>query len=124
VNVFVVEDAPMVRQRLIALLGTVLGVVVVGQADSVGSAIEGVLSSEVDAMLLDLQLIGGSGLQVLAAIKPQRPNLRVIVLSNFFTDQHRRASLAAGADVFLDKSSEFGLVPNILRGWLAAQRRN
>jgi two-component system response regulator DevR len=118
VNVFVVEDAAQVRKRLVALLRTVPGVTVVGEADSVTDAIAGVLGSGADTLLLDLQLTDGSGLDVLASIKPQRPALHVIVLSNFTSAQHRKASLAAGADVFLDKSQEFGRVPEILRGWL------
>jgi DNA-binding NarL/FixJ family response regulator len=120
VNVFVVEDAPQVRKRLVALLHTVAGVTVVGEADSVGAAIDGVRAVRPDALLLDLQLIDGSGLDVLTALDPRRAGMHVIVLSNFTSSQHRRASLDAGADFFLDKSQEFGRVPDILRGWLAA----
>jgi len=116
-NVFVVEDAPEVRKRLVAMLRTVRGVDVVGEAESVRGAVDGVLSTAVDVMLLDLQLADGSGLEVLAAVRPQRPGLYVIVLSNFVnTQQYRDASLAAGADVVLDKTSEFGRVREILRG--------
>jgi DNA-binding NarL/FixJ family response regulator len=117
-KIFVVEDAPAVRTRLIAILGTVPGVEVVGEAESVRGAIDGVLSTAADAVLLDLQLADGNGLDVLAAVKPRRPEIHVIVLSNFATPQYRQASLAAGADVFLDKSQEFGRVPEILRSWL------
>ena len=84
------------------------------------SAIDGALAAR-DVMLLDLQLVGGSGLDVLAAVKPQRPGLYVIVLSNFSNaQQYRDASLAAGADVVLDKTKEFGRVREILRGRLDA----
>jgi DNA-binding NarL/FixJ family response regulator len=72
-------------------------------------------------MLLDLQLADGSGLDVLAAVKPQRPGLYVIVLSNFANaQQYRDASLAAGADVVLDKTKEFGRVRDILRDRLSS----
>ncbi|HSD44308.1 MAG TPA: response regulator transcription factor [Burkholderiales bacterium] len=120
VKVFVVEDSPAVRNRLVAMLGTVPGVAVAGEADSVHTATAGVLAAAVDVILLDLQLLDGSGLDVLAQVKPVRPDIRVIVLSNLATPQYREASLAAGADVFLDKSHDFGRVPEILRGWLAA----
>lgn len=117
-NVYVVEDAPQVRSRLVAMLRAIPGVAVVGEADTVGGAIAGVNASAPDALLLDLQLIDGNGLDVLAAVKPQRPDLHVIVLSNFATSQYRAACMAAGADVFLDKSQEFGRVPTILRDWI------
>lgn len=119
-NVFVVEDAPEVRKRLVAMLGTVAGVDVVGEADSVRGAIDGALAAATDVLLLDLQLTDGNGLDVLAAVKPARPGLRTIVMSNFANPQYRQASLAAGADVFLDKSQEFARVPGILRGWLGS----
>lgn len=119
-NIFVVDDAPEIRKRLVAMLSKVPDVKVVGEAESVQGAIAGISGGAVDVMLLDLQLTDGNGLAVLAAVKPQRPELRVIVLSNFANSQYREASLAAGADVFLDKSKEFGRVPTILRGWLDA----
>jgi DNA-binding NarL/FixJ family response regulator len=119
VKVFVVEDAPAVRKRLVAMVGTVAGVQVAGESDSVAGAVAGVLATAADVILLDLQLVDGNGLDVLAAVKPQRPYLRVIVLSNLATPQYRAASLAAGADLFLDKSHDFARVPEILRGWLA-----
>ena len=120
-NVFVVEDAPEVRKRLVAIVRAIPGVTVVGEAGSVRGAIDGALAAAVDVMLLDLQLVGGSGLDVLAALKPQCPGLYVIVLSNFSSaQQYRDASLAAGADVVLDKTTEFGRVREILRGRLDA----
>jgi DNA-binding NarL/FixJ family response regulator len=118
-NVFVAEDAPEVRKRLVAIVRTVPGVDVVGEAGSVRGAIDGALATAVDVMLLDLQLADGSGLDVLAEVKSQRPGLYVIVLSNFVgAQQYRDASLAAGADVVLDKTKEFGRVREILRGRL------
>jgi len=120
VNVFVVEDAPEIRSRLIKMLRTVAGINVVGEADSVNKAIEGVLASAADTLLLDLQLKDGSGLDVLARVKTARPALRAIVLTNLVSPQYRGASLSAGAEFCLDKSREFGLVPEILRGWIEA----
>ena len=120
VNIFVVEDAPEIRKRLIAMVQMVAGINVIGEADSVNEAIDGVLGSAADTMLLDLQLKDRMGLEVLARVKQARPELRVIVLTNFATPQYRQASLSAGAEFCLDKSREFGLVPGILRNWLEA----
>lgn len=116
-NVLVVEDAAPVRKRLIALLRAAGDVTVVGETDSVQGAIESVAALPVDVLLLDLQLVDGNGLEVLAVVKPKHPQLRAIVLSNFAAPQYRQASLAAGADAFLDKSTEFRRVPEILRCW-------
>ena len=117
-KVFVIEDAAEVRKRLVAMLRAIAGVVIVGEASSVQAGIDGALSTQPDVLLLDIQLEDGSGLDVLKAVKPRCDGLRVIVLTNFASAQYRQASLAAGADAFLDKSEEFGRVPEILRGWL------
>jgi DNA-binding NarL/FixJ family response regulator len=119
-NVFVVEDAPEIRRRLVAMVRMIAGINVIGEAESVSEAIEGVLGGPTDMVLLDLQLKDGTGLEVLARVKQARPELRVIVLTNFATPQYRQASLSAGAEFCLDKSREFGLVPGILRNWLEA----
>lgn len=102
------------------MVRTVAGVNVIGEADSVSDAMDCVLGSDVDTLLLDLQLRDGISLEVLTRAKQARPELRVIVLTNFATQQYRQASLAAGAEFCLDKSQEFGLVPGILRGWIEA----
>jgi DNA-binding NarL/FixJ family response regulator len=117
VRVFIVEDAVEVRKRLVAMLGAVPGVVIVGEAATVRDAIDGAAAAAAEVMLLDLQLADGNGLDVLTGLKGRLPRLRTIVLSNFATPQHRAASLAAGAELFFDKSAEFGRVAGVLREW-------
>jgi DNA-binding NarL/FixJ family response regulator len=117
-KIFVVEDAPEVRKRLVAMLQRVAGLTVVGEADSVRAAIDGVLASGADVLLLDLQLADGSGLEVLAGVQSERPDLRVIVLTNLLQEPFRTQCLALGAQAVLDKSREFARVPEMLRGWL------
>ena len=102
------------------MIRMIAGINVIGEADSVNQAIDGVLESPTDTLLLDLQLRDGIGLDVLTRVKQVRPDLHVIVLTNFATQQYRQASLSAGADYCLDKSREFGLVPGILRNWIEA----
>jgi DNA-binding NarL/FixJ family response regulator len=54
--IYVVEDALQVRKRLVAMVHTVAGAKVAGEAASVGEAVDGILHSGADAVLLDLQL--------------------------------------------------------------------
>lgn len=122
-RVFLVEDSPAIRERLTTLLEDCVGVCLVGTADSVEGSIAAIKSSRPDALVLDLRIIGGSGLEVLKAVLPHFPGLRVAVLTNYPTDQHRLACVAAGAEHFLDKSLEFSRVPAILSEWHAAPFR-
>lgn len=118
-RVFLVEDAPAIRTRLAAMLTALPGVSLVGEAESVQGAIDGIVSRQPDAVVLDLQIIGGSGLEVLRRVHAAYPAIRFAVLTNFATDQHRKACLAAGAEHFLDKSSEFPRIREIMGGWLS-----
>ncbi len=117
VNLFIVEDSIPVRERLVRTLEGLAGLEIVGMAEDVPAAIAALSASAPDALILDLQLPSGSGLQVLRAVREKLPNMRVIVMTNFAAEPYRKAALAAGAEVFLDKSAEFGRVRDILTAW-------
>ncbi len=117
--VFLVEDSLAIRARLAATIRGIEGAELVGEAGRVEEAIDGIRASRPDAVILDLQLEDGSGLEVLRAVHPASPALHVAVLTNYATDQHRRACIDAGAEFFLDKSSDFPRIREIVQGWTA-----
>jgi len=116
-RVFLVEDSAAIRARLAAIIGAVEGAQLVGEAGTVQDAIDGIRSTRPSAVVLDLQLEDGSGLEVLRVLYPSAPELHVAVLTNYATDQHRRACMNAGAEYFLDKSTEFPRIREIIQRW-------
>jgi len=121
VKVFVVEDSALVRERLIEMIREVDGVDVVGEADSYGTAVAGIMSTHPDVAILDISLADGNGIEVLAHVKPRLPGLRGIVLTNYNSPQHLKASADAGAEYFLDKSVDFERITEILRQMMGPQ---
>ena len=114
-RVFITDDSKIVVERLADLLKDVAGVEIVGQA---GNALEAMLSIHLtnpDAVILDLQMPGGSGLDVLRAIRQGQPGLKVLICTNYAYPQYRDECLAAGATYFLDKSADFDKIPTIFR---------
>lgn len=109
-TVFIVDDVPMMRERLSELVSDIDGVEIVGDAGTPGEAIYGILRTRPDCVLLDYELIGGTGVDVLRAVHRQSPGIAFIVLTNHATPQHRRVCLDAGARFFFDKSMEFGRI--------------
>jgi DNA-binding NarL/FixJ family response regulator len=89
---------------------------VVGEAETYDAAVAGIMSTRPDVAVLDIKLAddGGSGIDVLAEVKKGLPAMRAIVLSNYATPQHMKASADAGAEYFLDKSAEFERISEIL----------
>jgi DNA-binding NarL/FixJ family response regulator len=121
VKVFVVEDSALVRERLIEMIREVDGVDVVGEADSYSTAVAGIMSTHPDVAILDVSLADGNGIDVLAHVKPRLPGLRGIVLTNYSSPQHLKASADAGAEYFLDKSVDFERITEILEQMMGRQ---
>jgi PAS domain S-box-containing protein len=101
VRVLVVDDEPLVREVVCRMLED-SGYVALAAADG-PSALELLGARAVDAVVLDLSMPGMSGVQVLAAIRAERPALPVIVVSGAERD---RAD-AVGASSFLAKPFHF-----------------
>ena len=114
-EVFIVDDVPSMRERLRELVGEVPNVEVVGDAGTKSDAIAGILAKQPACVLLDYQLIGGTGVDVLRAVHQDAPGTVFVVLTNHPDPQYRRACMEAGADHFFDKSTEFERIADVLR---------
>jgi DNA-binding NarL/FixJ family response regulator len=114
VRVFIVEDSPLVRDRLVEVLGTLSYVKFVGHAGAVRDALDWIPLARPHVVLLDLGLPDGSGLHVLKGIQGMKPAPAVAIITNYATASLRKRCLDAGADVFLDKSLEFHRIPDVL----------
>jgi DNA-binding NarL/FixJ family response regulator len=115
-RVFIADDSSLVVERLAGLLEEVSGVEFVGHAADVTQAVDDILELKPDALILDLHMPGGSGLDVLRALRSLHLELPVIICTNYSDSEYRDECLSAGANFFLDKSTEFEKIPSILRG--------
>ena len=111
-RVFLVDDSLLIRQRLARMLLSVKGVQVVGEALQAREATSSILQIKPDLVVLDVQLLSGTGMEVLRSIKKVQPAPIVIIVTNF--PEYRKKYLEAGADFFFDKSTEFHNIPLVL----------
>jgi DNA-binding NarL/FixJ family response regulator len=114
-RVFIADDSRIVVERLAGLLDEVPGARLVGQAGDVPAAVNGIQKMKSYAVILYLHMPGGSGLDVLRAVRPDHPDLYVLICTNYPYPEYREQCLAAGANLFLDKSADFEKIPSILR---------
>lgn len=105
-KIFLVDDSDLIRTRVAAMLG-MPRMTIVGQARTPEAAIDGILTTLPDVVVLDVQLEGGTGLQVLRAVHPVEPGIAFVVFSNKSDAAYRERYLREGAVTFLDKSTEF-----------------
>lgn len=114
-EVFIVDDLPSMRDRLKELVGELPDVEVIGDAGTPADAIAGILATRPACVILDYQLIGGTGVDVLRAVHAKTPDTVFVVLTNHPDPQYRRACMEAGADHFLDKSTEFDRIGDVIQ---------
>lgn len=103
VRVAVVDDHPVFRLGMVALLATLDGVEVVAQAASAAEAAG--LGDGVDVVLMDLNLGDGSGVEVTRDLVRRHPDLRVLVVTMHEDDESVVASIRAGARGYLLKGA-------------------
>ena len=113
-TVYVVEDAPLVRERLIEMLDATPGTQVIGAAEGADEAIRDILEERPDVVLLDLRLAQGNGLDVLRAVHPAAPEITFYMLTSFATEPYRQLAVRLGAQDFFDKASDFERVRDII----------
>jgi DNA-binding NarL/FixJ family response regulator len=113
-QVFLVEDSVMVRERLAALLSQIPGTTIVGHAAGAASAVRDILEKRPDLVVLDVQLAEGSGFDVLRELHARAPELPVVMLTNYSSDPYRQIAERFGARAFFDKSREFDRVREVV----------
>ncbi len=121
-SVLVADDSSVIRERLVALLNEVPGVSVVGETVCVSGTMEAVRRLRPAVVVLDLSMPGGSGLDVLRCMKEEQLGAMVIVLTNYSFPEYEKEASRYGAAAFLNKSTQFMKVADMVRG-LAEQAR-
>ena len=105
IRVLVVDDHPVVRHGLIAILRYEPGIEVVGDAADGAEAVRLILEQRPDVVLLDLRLPQLSGIEVMRQVRAQAPQVRFLVLTTYDTDEYIGPALAAGAQGYLLKDA-------------------
>jgi DNA-binding NarL/FixJ family response regulator len=108
VRTFIVEDSPIILDKLVLALEELTPVKVVGSAAGEADALRaiGALDANLDLLIVDLFLKSGSGFGVLKRVADAGVPGKRVVLTNYATAEVRRKCLALGANRVFDKSSE------------------
>ena len=115
-RVFLVEDSPLVRERLNDFLSEPGRIEMIGFAETEADAVRELLAGPVDVAIVDLNLKEGSGIGVIESVRARHATAppTIIVLTNYAFPEFESACLRRGADYFFDKSTQFGAVKVLL----------
>jgi DNA-binding NarL/FixJ family response regulator len=103
VRILIVDDHPVVREGLGALLLPRNGTVVVGEAGNGREAVEMARRLEPDVVLMDLVMPELDGIQATREITRSNPGIRVLIMTSFGEDDRLASAIQAGASGFLLK---------------------
>lgn len=112
--ILIVDDNKRFVERIIGLLDELDNIAFINVANDYDAAIRYLEEEKPDLVLLDINLPGKSGIEILRSIKQSGHNCEVIMITNHANEYYRNLCLKLGAKHFLDKSGDFSLVPEII----------
>ena len=123
IRVFSVDDHPLLREGITALVNNQPDMVLVGEAATGAEAIQQFKQHVPDVTLLDLRLPDMSGIDVLIAIRSEFPEARIIMLTTFEGDVEVQRALQAGARGYLLKNMPPSELLDVIRQVHAGKKR-
>jgi len=104
IRVLVVDDHPVVREGIVALLGRQADMVAVGEAADGAEAVARFGELAPDVTLMDMQMSGMGGVEATERIRRVAPEARILVLTTYPGDAHVVRAMRAGAAGYLLKN--------------------
>jgi two-component system response regulator DesR len=106
IKVVLIDDSALIRERVEAALSCLEGVEVAGQAGDVSTGLQLLQEHQPDVLLLDIDMPGETGIDLLQSGKVQRESLLIIMLTNYDHPKLRERCLQLGANYFFHKLTE------------------
>src|SRR5580692_1218081 len=123
IRILSVDDHPLLRSGIGALIGTQEDMQLVGEAANGKEAVQLHRQLNPDVTLMDLQMPDMSGLDAIIAIRGERPTARIIVLTTYSGDVLAQRALKAGAQAYVLKSLVRAEILNTIRVVYEGEKR-
>lgn len=121
-RVFIVDDHAILRRGIRDILSDGDSIEVVGEAQDYSELRAQMKSVTIDLLLLDINLPGKNGIDILKILHEENPRLKVLMLSMYAEDQYAVRALKAGAHGYLNKGSAPELLLDAVRQIMSGKK--
>jgi DNA-binding NarL/FixJ family response regulator len=121
IRIVVADDHPVVRGGLVAMLRTIPGLNVVGEASDGDAAVHAVLEYRPDVILMDVRMPGRDGIEATRQIRELVPDCRVLMVTMYDDDATVFTAMQAGAQGYLLKDAEQDDIVRAVHGVVAGE---
>lgn len=115
VRILVVDDHPVLRAGVTAMIANQADMIVVGEANDGAEALDRFRALRPDVVVMDLQMPGVNGIDATLAIRAEAPSAKILVLTTFAGDAQAVRALRAGANGYLLKNSVRNRIVDAIR---------
>lgn len=123
IRVFSVDDHPLLREGIAAIINNQPDMVLVAQASNAQEAIQQFRKHQPDVTLMDLRLPDKSGIDAMISVRAEFPEARIIMLTTFEGDVEIQRALESGARGYLLKSMPPKELVEVIRQVHAGKKR-
>ena len=121
-RVLLADDSPLILTRMRDMAEHHKGVEIVGMAGNGPDALEALKLLKPDMVILDIEMAGLSGLEILHEIRKVDKSLTFVVLALFSSDDNRKEAMNLGANYFFSKSDGFKKIDQLLTTRVAREK--
>jgi DNA-binding NarL/FixJ family response regulator len=115
IRILIVDDHDLVRHGLERIFEKTQGMKIVAEKNNGNDALHWLRHYECDVVLLDISMPGLSGIEVLKKVHQDKPNLPILILSNYTEDQYALRLIRSGAAGYLTKGCATAILVNAVR---------
>jgi len=113
-TLLIIDDSDFIRERLVAVFEECKNIGTIKQAKDSFEAMELFVSTKPDVIILDIHIPGDNGIKLLEKFKNIRPEVKIIMLTNYPYEHYKKKCMELGADLFFEKSADMNEIVDLL----------
>jgi DNA-binding NarL/FixJ family response regulator len=114
IDILIVDDSITILTRMKEILSEIKCVKTIYIATNSNDAMDLLLLRQPELILLDINMPHKNGIELLKEVKLLYPKVKVMMVTNQSVDYYKPICMEFGAEYFIDKSTEFELIPDII----------